>query len=149
MTDIYREAEISRGTFYAHFSNIAEALDTLLDDVLAGMDYLWECLSATQLDVKCSHHICRFVLENTELRCILFDDSLGHIVVKRLASRRARKKDDLPLYPGRMELLPQRRCNNDVFIHASPPRFSMCTFKNENAPVSQSCDAGAFGVALA
>lgn len=44
VADICREAEISRGTFYAHFSNIAEVLDTLLDEALANMDYLWESL---------------------------------------------------------------------------------------------------------
>jgi len=86
VADICRETEISRGTFYAHFSNIAEVLDTLLDDALAGMDYLREYLSAPQSDAKCAHPFCRFVRENTELRCILFDDALGHIVVKKLAA---------------------------------------------------------------
>ena len=32
VADICREAEISRGTFYAHFGNIAEILDALLDE---------------------------------------------------------------------------------------------------------------------
>ena len=86
VTDICREAEISRGTFYAHFGNIAEVLDTLLDDALAGMGYLREYLSVPQSETKCAHPFCRFVRENTELRCILFDDALGHIVVKKLAA---------------------------------------------------------------
>ena len=85
VADICREAGISRGTFYAHFGNIAEVLDTLLDDALSGMDYLQEYLSAPQPDAKCAHPFCRFVRENTEMRCILFDDALGHIVVKKLA----------------------------------------------------------------
>ena len=85
VADICREAGVSRGTFYAHFSNIAEVLDVLLDDALSGMDYLREYLSAPQPDAKCAHPFCRFVRENTELRCILFDDALGHIVVKKLA----------------------------------------------------------------
>jgi len=86
VTDICREAEISRGTFYAHFSNIAEVLDALLDDALAGMDYLREYLSASQSEAKRAHPFCRFVRENAELRCILFDDALGHIVVKKLSA---------------------------------------------------------------
>ena len=85
VADICREAGISRGTFYAHFSNIAEVLDVLLDDALSGMDYLREYLSAPQPEAKCAHPFCRFVRENTEMRCILFDDALGHIVVKKLA----------------------------------------------------------------
>ena len=85
VADICREAGISRGTFYAHFGNIAEVLDTLLDDALSGMDYLQEYLSAPQPDAKCAHPFCRFVRENTEMRCILFDDALGHIVVKKLS----------------------------------------------------------------
>ena len=86
VTDICREAEISRGTFYAHFRNITEVLDAVLDDALSGMDYLREYLSAPQPEAKCAHPFCRFVRENTELRCILFDDALGHIVVNKLAA---------------------------------------------------------------
>ena len=85
VADICREAEISRGTFYAHFGNIAEVLDTLLDDAMSDMDYLREYLSAPQPNVKCAHPFCRFVRENTAMHCILFDDTLGHIVVKKLA----------------------------------------------------------------
>ena len=88
VTDICREAEISRGTFYAHFSNIAEVLDALLDDVLANMDYLREYLSTPEHDIKqqCAYPFCRFVRDSKELRCILFDDTLGHAVIKKLAS---------------------------------------------------------------
>ena len=46
VADICREAEISRGTFYAHFSNISEVLDALLDSALANMDYLRNYMSA-------------------------------------------------------------------------------------------------------
>ncbi len=46
VADLCREAEISRGTFYTHFSNIAEVLDALLDDVLANMNYLLDYLSS-------------------------------------------------------------------------------------------------------
>ncbi len=58
---ICRDAEISRGIFYAHFSNTAEVLDAILDDALADMNYLREYLSAPQPDAKCAHPFCRFV----------------------------------------------------------------------------------------
>ena len=87
VTDICREAEISRGTFYAHFSNISEVLDALLDDALANMDYLQKYMSVPDADAEpqCAYPFCRFVRESIELRCILFDDALGHIVIKKLA----------------------------------------------------------------
>lgn len=87
VADICREAGISRGTFYAHFSNISEVLDALLDDALANMDYLREYMSAPDANVRpqCAHPFCRFVRESKDLRCILFDDALGHIVIKKLA----------------------------------------------------------------
>jgi len=86
VADICREAEISRGTFYAHFGNIAEVLDAVLDDALADMNYLREYLSAPQPDAKCAHPFCRFVRDSKEFRCILFDDALGHIVIKKIAA---------------------------------------------------------------
>lgn len=87
VADICREAEISRGTFYAHFSNISEVLDALLDDALANMDYLQKYMSVPDANAEpqCAYPFCRFVRENLELRCILFDDALGHIVIKKLA----------------------------------------------------------------
>ncbi len=86
VADLCREAEISRGTFYTHFSNIAEVLDALLDDVLANMNYLLDYLSSPRPDAKCAHPFCRFVRESRELRCVLFDDALGHIVISKLAA---------------------------------------------------------------
>ncbi len=86
VADICREAEISRGTFYAHFRNIAEVLDAVLDDALADMNYLREYLSAPQPDAKCAHPFCRFVRDSKELRCILFDDALGYVVIKKIAA---------------------------------------------------------------
>ena len=87
VADICREAEISRGTFYAHFSNISEVLDALLDDAFANMDYLRNYMAAPDAGTgpQCAYPFCRFVRESKELRCILFDDALGHIVIKKLA----------------------------------------------------------------
>jgi len=87
VADICREAEISRGTFYAHFSNIAEVLDALLDEALANMDYLREYISASDASTgsQCAYPFCRFVRDSKELRCILFDDALDHVVINKLA----------------------------------------------------------------
>ena len=75
VADICREAEISRGTFYAHFSNISEVLDALLDDAFANMDYLRNYMAAPDAGTgpQCAYPFCRFVRENKELRCILFE----------------------------------------------------------------------------
>ena len=86
VADICREAEISRGTFYAHFGNIAEILDALLDEALANMDHLRAYISAPDSGAgpQCARPFCRFVRDDQEFRCILFDDALGHIVIKKL-----------------------------------------------------------------
>lgn len=87
IADICREAEISRGTFYAHFSNIAEVLDVLLDEALSNMDYLREYISVPGASTgpQCAYPFCRFVRDSKELRCVLFDDALHPVVIKKLA----------------------------------------------------------------
>lgn len=87
VADICREAEISRGTFYTHFSNITEVLDALLDEALANMDYLREYISAPDVHAgpQCAYPFCRFIRDSRELRCILFDDALDHVVINKLA----------------------------------------------------------------
>lgn len=61
VADICREAEISRGTFYAHSSNISEVLDALLDDAFANMDYLRNYMSAPDASAgpHCDYPFCR------------------------------------------------------------------------------------------
>ena len=61
VADICREAEISRGTFYAHSSNISEVLDALLNDAFANMDYLRNYMSAPGASAgpQCAYPFCR------------------------------------------------------------------------------------------
>ena len=88
VADICREAEISRGTFYAHFNNIAEVLDALLDEALVNMNYLREYISAPDSSARsqCTYPFCRFVRESGDLQCVLFDDTLGHKIIQKLTA---------------------------------------------------------------
>lgn len=51
------------------------------------MDYLRSYISmpGTGSEPQCACPFCRFVRDSGELRCILFDDALGHVVIKKLA----------------------------------------------------------------
>ena len=86
VADICREAEISRGTFYAHFGNIAEILDALLDEALANMDHLRAYISAADSGAgpQCARPFCRFVRDDQEFRCVLCVVALGQRVIKML-----------------------------------------------------------------
>ena len=68
VADLCREAEISRATFYAHFRNLAEVLDTLLDEVLANRDYIMKYLSAAEpgAGYRCSYPFCELVRDTGE-----------------------------------------------------------------------------------
>lgn len=51
------------------------------------MDYLRSYISMPDAgaEPQCAYHFCRFVRDSGELRCILFDDALDHVVIKKLA----------------------------------------------------------------
>lgn len=86
VADLCREAEISRGTFYLHYKNIAEVLDALLAEVLTEITGLPEHLSLTE-ESPCSNPFCHYIRKNTKYRCILMDDTLTSYIINKIGER--------------------------------------------------------------
>lgn len=86
VADLCREAEISRGTFYLHYKNIAEVLDALLAEVLTEITGLPEHLSLTEKS-PCANPFCHYIRKNTKYRCILMDDTLTSYIINKVGER--------------------------------------------------------------
>lgn len=85
ITDLCREAEINRGTFYLHYANLHEVLDELFDDVLGKMNsVLVQVGCAPAGEQKQTYPLCRFLRKNKQYQPLFFSDSLRGFVIERL-----------------------------------------------------------------
>lgn len=85
ITDLCREAEISRGTFYLHYDNTAQVVDALFDDVLGNTHSVFKQIGCeTAKDEACGYPLCRFLRENKKYQPLFFADSLFSLAVDRI-----------------------------------------------------------------
>ena len=93
ITDICREAQINRGTFYLHYHNTMEVLDELMDEVLeqtldnprfSGLDYDY---SDPFTEDKCRVPICEIIRQSEEYKCIFLDEALTSYIASKIMKR--------------------------------------------------------------
>lgn len=82
VAELCREAEISRGTFYRHYSNISTVLDELIEEMFSEVSSLLVHLSLTE-EVQCGIPFCHFIRENKKYRCIIMDDTLTARIIDK------------------------------------------------------------------
>ena len=87
ITDICKNAEINRGTYYLHYYEHSEVLDELLDDALADADGLLGNLqlSDTCSNNECSNSLCRMIRHNPKYRVLFLDESLTSRIIEKIA----------------------------------------------------------------
>ena len=87
VADLCRECEISRGTFYLHYSNLAEVLETVLEDAMLQTRGLLEHLSMKDPAQNCkAYPFCKFIRESIEYHCIFTEDALTTFIINKIAS---------------------------------------------------------------
>ena len=85
IADLCREAEINRGTFYLHYSNLHEVLEELFDDALGKMNHVLVQVGCVSVDEQQRRlPLCRFLRENRQYQPLFFSDSLRSYVIERL-----------------------------------------------------------------
>lgn len=85
---VCRAAGINRGTFYRHYSNVAEVIDELLTDAVSNMQNVFERFEPTPGEgcSGCPHSLCSFLREHSEYQPLFFSDALHSMVLDRLVS---------------------------------------------------------------
>ena len=77
-------ADINRGTFYLHYSNLAEVLETVLEDAMLQTRGLLEHLSMKDPAQNCkAYPFCKFIRESIEYRCIFTEDALTTFIINK------------------------------------------------------------------
>lgn len=85
ITDICRNAEISRCTFYLHYDNISQVVDELIDDVLSQAKPLHKQLERqSDSSQKCAFPLCQLIRSNRQYQALFLSDSLQSRVVNRV-----------------------------------------------------------------
>ncbi len=90
VSGVCNEAGISRGTFYAHYKNVIEVLEQILDEALEGTGKFWaRYLNIDPQDVadECRMPFCVFVRENKKYQKIFTDDAFFSRIVDKLVNR--------------------------------------------------------------
>jgi AcrR family transcriptional regulator len=86
IADLCREAEINRGTFYLHYSNLHEVLEELFDDALGKMNHVLVQVGCVSVDEQQRRlPLCKFLRKNRQYQPLFFSDSLRSYVIERLS----------------------------------------------------------------
>lgn len=84
VTDLCRQACISRGTFYVHFNHIGEVADLILDDVLKRIGNVPLQLLCKNEDKRCEGlPLCMVLRSNRKYIPLFLSDMLFNHVVER------------------------------------------------------------------
>ncbi len=81
-------AGVSRGTFYSHYGNIDELVDSLMDEALREepTSLPYRCNFRAGEPYNCPYGICDKIHARPEFAAIFFNDSLTRRVIDKIAS---------------------------------------------------------------
>ncbi len=87
ISELCRTADISRGTFYLHYSNTSDVLDELFADALGSTrEMLVQIGCQAGPENTEGYPLCRFLRDNKKYQALFFSDSLRTKVIDRIAA---------------------------------------------------------------
>lgn len=88
VTEICGKAGINRGTFYLHYCDLYAVLEELIEEALREepTQEPYHC-SLTAEHYRCPYGICDKIHTHPEYGVIFFDDSLGGLVIDKIAAQ--------------------------------------------------------------
>lgn len=109
VTQVCRQAEITRSTFYLHFNNLTDVLNIVLDDALMISENSTGTLpNISKLSIDCLKQnesllpTCQRIASATKYRALLMDPDLSEYIIGRIASHEREKM--IPLIQQRTGL---------------------------------------------
>ena len=92
VTEVCKNAEINRGTFYLHYYDIYDVLSDIFNDMtqdmLTTVDHLF-CLNQK----SCSYPFCQKIQMESQYRALFLDDAIAPILLEKIAEN---TKVDIP-----------------------------------------------------
>lgn len=96
ITEICREAQISRSTFYQYYNNLAELLDEVLSDVCSYCTTAFAAHNITDhnelQEIREKEKMCEFVRRNKKYQGLFCDESLTSKIIEGLISKSSDKE---------------------------------------------------------
>lgn len=89
VAQLCRRAQISRGTFYLHYTNITQVLNEVLEEIFQQIDEIpgnW--LRNETAGEQCTYPMCQLLREHPEYHGLWMDDELSAYFVSRLIQTR-------------------------------------------------------------
>ena len=93
VTQVCRQAEITRSTFYLHFNNLTDVLNIVLDDTLMiSKNSTGTLPNISELSIDCLKQnesllpTCQRIASATKYRALLMDPDLSEYIIGRIAS---------------------------------------------------------------
>lgn len=109
VTQVCRQAEITRSTFYLHFNNLTDVLNIVLDDALMiSKNSTGTLPNISELSIDCLKQnesllpTCQRIASATKYRALLMDPDLSEYIIGRIASYEREKM--IPLIQQRTGL---------------------------------------------
>lgn len=89
ITDVCKEAEINRGTYYLHYYELTEVLDELLEDAFSNIKSFPGKLDIPEkyANTQCPNFtLCQIIRHSQKYKVLLLDDSLTCRIIDKLAA---------------------------------------------------------------
>lgn len=109
VTQLCRQAEITRSTFYLHFNNLTDVLNVVLDDALMiSKNSAGSLPNVSELSIDCLKQnesllpTCQRIASATKYRALLMDPDLSEYIIGRIANHERDKM--IPLIQRRTGL---------------------------------------------
>lgn len=109
VTQLCRQAEITRSTFYLHFNNLTDVLNVVLDDALMiSKNSAGSLPNISELSIDCLKQnesllpTCQRIASATKYRALLMDPDLSEYIIGRIANHERDKM--IPLIQRRTGL---------------------------------------------